>query len=111
MQTDSKKHDAPTDANNVLADVLFFEKPQERKIDGIIEFKKNGQKYSESKVFSVPCKRCEGCPVYRVDERVIPTAYYCQAGFLFGIFNKAIKENTIPQNCRVTEVRVSKNIR
>lgn len=111
MAQTSHNHQPPPDAKRVLADDLFYEKPQERKIDGIIEFEKNGQKYSERKVYSIPCKRCEKCPVYRVDKSVVPTAYYCQAGFLFGIFNKAIKENTIPQNCRVTEVRVSKNIR
>lgn len=111
MQKDNLKHENPTDANNVLADVLFYEKPQERKIDGIIEYEKNGQKYLENKVYFEHCKRCENCPVYRVDKSVMPPAYYCRADFLIGIFNMAIKENTIPKNCRISEVRVLKNIR
>lgn len=95
-----------------IADVsgsFFFDKPQERKIEGEIEFSRNGEKYKSGLVYSIPCERCTGCPVYRIDKFVSPTAYYCQAGFMFGAFNRAIKEDTIPQNCRVAEVSNSKN--
>ena len=110
MKNTSQGNEAQNLENTRLEDVLFYEKPQERKIEGFIEFEKNGQKYKEKKVYSIPCDKCKNCPVYRIDKSVSPTAYYCQAGFLFGIFKKAIRENTIPKNCRVTEVRVSKNI-
>lgn len=90
-------------------DILFYEKPQERAIEGTMEFIKNGQKYKERLVYSIPCERCDGCPVYRIDERTKPTAYYCQAGFLFGAFHRAIENGNIPKNCRVVDVRVALN--
>jgi hypothetical protein len=95
----------------LLADVLFYEKPQERKVEGFIYYEKNGEKYKEQKVYSIPCERCEKCPVYKIDNSVKPTSYYCQASFLIGIFNKSIRQGLIPNNCRVVDVRVSKNIR
>ena len=79
-------------------------KPQERPIDGIIEYKKNGKSYKDKKVYSIPCERCNGCPVYQIDENITPIAYYCRAEFLFGIFNKAIKDKTIPSICEIDAV-------
>lgn len=111
MENTNQGDEAQNLENTTLADVLFYEKPQERKIEGFIEFEKNSQKYEDKKVYSIPYDKCENCPVYRVDKSVSPTAYYCQAGFLFGVLSKAIREGRIPKNCRVTDVRVFKNIR
>jgi len=87
---------------------LFYEKPQERTIkeNANIEYIKNGLKISDKKILSIPCERCNGCPVYIEDESVNPTIYYCHAAFLIHIFNKALDEGTIPQNCKIAEVRV-----
>ena len=106
MSTETSKTKQPCTIDSVKGS-LFYEKPQERAAKGKIKFIKNGQAYTESIVYSKPCERCVGCPVYRVDKSTTPTAYYCQAGFLFGAFRRAIEEGTIPKNCRVVDVRVA----
>ena len=48
----------------------FFEMPQERDIKGTIEYIKNGQKKKALLVYSIPCERCNGCPMYRIDKTI-----------------------------------------
>lgn len=108
---ETTKTDAAAIAGSDMLAGVFFEKPQERENTEMIEFDLNGEKYIERKIYSEPCQRCEGCPVYRIDKRTIPIAYYCQADFAFGIFSIAIKNGTIPENCRIAAVVVSKHNR
>ena len=78
--------------------------PQDRKIEGYIVYTKEGKQYKYSKVWSIPCSRCEGCPVYKIDTRITPTAYYCQCLFAIGAFNCGINEGTIPDSCQINSV-------
>ena len=87
--------------NNLLTDVLFYEMPQERNIKGEIVVLKNGQKHTVPLVYSVPCERCEVCPMYKIDEDTNPTSYYCQSKFLIGGYKIARRNNEIPENCKV----------
>ena len=86
----------------------FYEMPQERTIkeNANIEYIKNGLKISDKKILSISCERCEGCPLYNVDKSVNPTIYYCHSQFSIHIFKKAMKDGTIPKNCKITAVRV-----
>ena len=86
-----------------VSDSFFFEMPQERDIEGEIDFFKKGQKHKAALVYSIPCERCEGCPMYNVDKSTTPTSYYCQSKFLIGGYKIARQNKEIPENCKVYE--------
>lgn len=80
-------------------------KPQQRNIKGRIKYTNAAGVYTfDLKVYSVPCDRCSGCPLYRIETKYNPTAYYCQVDFAFGTLRKALRDNTIPENCMVAGV-------
>lgn len=87
-----------------LADV-FDVRPQDRHIDGYqIFIDKEGKSHKYPMAWSIPMDRCNGCPVYKIDNKATPTAYYCQDQFLFGAFHIGIKDGTIPDSCMIQSV-------
>lgn len=94
-----KKHSVQTSVSGCF----FFDMPQERDIKGEIEFVKNGKKQKAALVYSIPCERCEGCPMYNIDKRTTPTSYYCKSKFLIGGYKIARQNKEIPENCKVYE--------
>ena len=87
----------------------FFEMPQERDIKGTIEYIKNGQKKKALLVYSIPCERCNGCPMYRIDKTIEPTSYYCQGRLLQAQYKIAKEKKQIPENCKEWERYIFKN--
>lgn len=94
VETKSMPYDA------VLASV----RPQERDFNGEkVTFVFNtGEKLVHPKAYSIPMNRCEGCPIYKVDERTTPTAYYCQSQFVSSyVFAQAVKNKKVPESCKM----------
>lgn len=100
-----------TESNNTLETkampydaMLSILRPQERDYNGekVTFVFKTGEKLVYPKAYSVPMKRCEGCPIYIIDERTTPTAYYCQSQFVSSyVFLKAVKNKKVPESCKM----------
>ena len=87
--------------------MLASVRPQDREIEGLLTFTHKITKESENypKAFSIPMNRCEGCPLYKVDERTSPTGYYCQSDFVSSYnFSQAVKNKKVPDSCKIWQV-------
>ena len=89
----------------------YKNRPQDRKREGTLFYtkKSDGSKHELSIAYSIPSHRCEGCPVYKVDDTTTPTGYYCQSEFLIGAFQEALDNDTIPQSCQIPPVEWRRN--
>lgn len=79
-------------------------RPQDREIEGSMVFthKMTGQSEAYPKAYSMPMKRCDGCPMYRIDERTTPTGYYCQSQFVSSyVFSESVKNKRVPVSCKI----------
>lgn len=86
--------------------MLASVRPQERDFNGEkVTFVFNtGERLVHPKAYSVPMKRCEGCPIYKVDKRTKPTAYYCQSEFVSSyVFTQAVKNKKVPESCKMRD--------
>lgn len=80
-------------------------KPQDRDKLGDIDFVKNGSTQKADRIWSIPCDRCDGCPLYKTDLRTVPTSYYCQVGF-YSVVNVCsfVERKLIPNTCQILEI-------
>jgi len=84
-------------------------RPQERYFNGEkVEFTfENGEVLVYPKAYSVPMKRCGSCPIYKIDQRTTPVAYYCQSEFVSSyVFGKAVKNEKVPSSCKIWQAEM-----
>lgn len=88
-------------------------RPQDRDFNGekVTFLFKDGKRLEESKAFSIPMDTCTCCPLYKIDTRTAPIAYYCQSQFVSSYnFSEAIKTKKVPDRCKMWHTEMVRKI-